>query len=154
MSLALSLGASSGLTYYYGDGSYFSGSVDEEGRPKEGSFYGKEGYLRYNGSFVRGHYHGEGTWYGERGETYRGQFHDGVMEGIGVLINPVKKERMEGHFSGGLVDGEAIWYRPDEIKLEGVFRRGHAHGKGVVTWDKLGYRYCFYSKIPIHLFMQ
>ena len=62
----------SNITYHYGDGSYYIGTVGREGRPKEGVMYSKEGTRRYNGSYERGLYHGEGTWYGDRGNEYKG----------------------------------------------------------------------------------
>ena len=35
-----------------------------------------------------------------------------------------------------MVSGNAVWHKPGiGVRLKGVFRRGHAHGPGVVTWD-------------------
>ena len=109
------LSVSFGLTYHYGDRSYFVGSVDGVARPREGVQYSREGYVRYNGSYVGGLYHGEGSWFGDVGD-----------------------------FENGTVSGESVWDRPGlGVRLEGVFRRGHAHfvhGLGVVIWDDTGYR--------------
>ena len=69
------------LTYYYGDGSYFTGSVDGEGRPSDGVFYSSKNTMSYNGSYVSGLYHGNGSWYGEGGEEYHGQFRRGGRRG-------------------------------------------------------------------------
>jgi len=129
------------LTYFYGDGSYFSGSVDEEGQPREGAFYEKKESLIYNGSFVDGLYHGVGSWFGGRGESYQGEFRRGEASGGGVWTNMNTGERVEGQFENGLVNGKAVWYKPAQgVRLEGVFKRGHAHGPGVVYWDGTGYR--------------
>ena len=35
------------LTYHYGDGTYFRGTVDSTGRPAEGELYTKDQQLRY-----------------------------------------------------------------------------------------------------------
>ena len=131
----------SSLTYHYGDGSYFTGTVDGDGRPKEGVQYSREEYLRYNGSYEGGEYHGEGSWYGEGGESYQGQFRWGEASGRGVWTNGKTGERVEGQFENSMVSGEAVWYRPGlGVRLEGVFKRGYAHGPGVVIWNNSGYR--------------
>ena len=62
------------LTYHYGDGSYFKGTVDSHGRPSQGEFYNEDGILTYNGSFVGGQYDGYGVMYGEDGAQYQGSF--------------------------------------------------------------------------------
>ena len=132
---------SNSLTYYYGDGSYYTGQVDGDGRPREGVAYSREGAVSYNGSWLGGVYHGDGSWYGEGGESYQGQFRGGEASGRGVWTSEKTGERVEGRFENGRVSGEAVWYRPGRgVRLEGVFKRGHAHGPGVVTWDDTGYR--------------
>ena len=131
------------LTYFYGDGSYFRGVVDAEGRPREGVQYDKEGTVKYNGSWVDGRYQGTGSWYGVtgQGEEYHGQWWRGEPGGRGVLSFGKAGERVEGKFEEGRVSGEAVWYRPSKgVRLEGMFKRGHAHGPGVVVWEDTGYR--------------
>ena len=49
-------------------------------------------------------------------------------------------EMIEGEFRNGIVSGGAVWERQDGVRFEGVFKRGHAHGPGVVTWTDSGYR--------------
>ena len=138
------LNVSMGLTYHYGDGSYFVGSVDGVGRPREGVQYNREGRVSYNGSYVGGVYHGEGIMYGEEGETYQGHFRGGQASGRGVWSNGRTAERVVGLFENGTVSGPAVWDRPGKgVRLEGVFKRGHAHGAGVVIWDDIGYRLGF-----------
>eukprot|EP00092_Neocalanus_flemingeri_P031932 GFUD01034692.1.p1 GENE.GFUD01034692.1~~GFUD01034692.1.p1 ORF type:complete len:217 (-),score=47.68 GFUD01034692.1:24-674(-) len=132
---------SSSLTYYYGDGSYYTGSVDGDGRPREGVAYSREDVVRYNGSWLGGLYHGDGSWYGEGGESYQGQFRGGEASGRGVWTSGETGERLVGQFENGAVSGEAVWYRPGAgVRLEGEFKRGHAHGPGVVYWADAGYR--------------
>ena len=92
--------------------------------------------MRYNGSYERGLYHGEGSWYGEGGEEYQGEFREGEASGRGVWRNSKTGERLEGQFRRGMVSGNAVWHKPGiGVRLKGVFRRGHAHGPGVVTWE-------------------
>ena len=50
------------------------------------------------------------------------------------------EEMIEGEFKNGTVSGRAVWERQDGVRFEGVFRRGHAHGPGVVSWSDSGYR--------------
>jgi len=132
----------SSLTYHYGDGSYYTGAVDSEGRPREGVLYSRAGHVSYNGSYERGLYHGEGSWYGEGGEKYQGEFRGGEASGKGVWTDKNTGEKVEGQFKNGMVSGEAVWDRPVHgVRLEGVFKRGHAHGHGVVVWPDMGYKF-------------
>ena len=50
-------------------------------------------------------------------------------------------EMIQGSFNNGTVTGVAVWERQDGVRFEGVFRRGHAHGPGLVTWFGDGYRW-------------
>ena len=50
-------------------------------------------------------------------------------------------EMIQGSFDNGTVTGVAVWERQDGVRFEGVFRRGHAHGPGLVTWHGDGYRW-------------
>ena len=79
------------MTYHYGDGSYFIGTVDRclhligwidkyslpigyrHGRPSQGEYY-ENGMLRYNGSWHEGKYDGSGVLFGENGDFYEGHF--------------------------------------------------------------------------------
>ena len=134
------LSLSTTLTYYYGDGSYFAGTVDSDGRPQKGSFY-REDFLIYYGNYEGGLYHGTGSWYGAGGESYQGQFRGGEASGRGVWTSETTGERVWGQFERNMVSGRAFWYRPGlGVKLEGVFKVGFAHGPGVVSWDDTAYR--------------
>jgi len=141
------LSVASCLTYHFGDGSFFVGTVDEGGRPKQGVLYRKKDQVHYNGSYEGGLYHGEGIWYGEGGESYRGQFRQGEASGLGLWSNEKSGETIEGQFANGSVSGEALWLRPAiGLRIKGIFRRGHAHGKGDVIWDDNGYRFSTHFK--------
>jgi len=132
------------LTYYYGDGSQFIGDVDSNGKPKQGVLYnsnkgvsGKSDMvMQYNGSFRDGVYHGNGSWYGQDGHSYQGQFNHGQANGQGVWTTK-KGERIEGQFLNHTVHGEAVWSYPslgEGWRMKGEFKRGHAHGKGVMYY--------------------
>lgn len=123
------------LTYQYGDGSYFNGTVDYMGRPSQGELYSQNQQLRYNGSFKQGQYHGEGFLAGQKGHSYTGQFMYGKASGRGVWVTR-KGERIEGEFLNHTVNGEATWTWPSEgTRMEGVFKRGYAHGPGTLYFQ-------------------
>jgi len=120
------------LTYHYGDGSYFTGSVDSMGRPSQGLLYTEKQTLRYNGTFKGGQFHGSGTWEGDGGHKYTGQFFYGKAHGKGVWTT-AEGDIIDGQFKNHTVSGEAVWSWPgDGSRMEGVFKRGYAHGPGVL----------------------
>merc|ERR1712212_396164 len=122
------------LTYHYGDGTYFRGTVDSTGRPAQGELYTKDQQLRYNGSWRGGLFHGRGVW-NEGGHTYTGGFLYGKAAGEGVWVTE-KGERIEGHFQNHTVNGKAVWSWPGEgSHMEGSFKRGYAHGPGVLYFS-------------------
>lgn len=130
------LSACSGLTYFYGDGSYFQGTVDMMGRPSEGALFNRDKGVKYNGTFKNGLYHGDGTWYGENGHKYEGEFKYGSGNGKGIWTT-IKGEKISGNFVNHTVNGAAVWEWPqmgDRVRMEGLFKRGHAHGPGVMYY--------------------
>jgi len=130
------------IIYNYGDGSYYIGSVDENGRPSgEGEFHNSTGQLTYKGNFTGGNWHGWGTWYGKHGDIYEGEFVGGQGDGRGTWYTD-KNEMIVGEFKNHTVHGQATWYYgPDKsIRLHGSFKRGHVHGNGTM-YMKNGRRY-------------
>jgi len=109
-----------GLKYYYGDGSYFIGEVDEHGRPNgHGQFHNTSGALEYDGEFSEGHPHGYGTWFGEDGTVFKGQFRFGRSSGKAICLKP-NGDKIEGDFlnlrpHGSIVFTKAVF--SDEIDL-------------------------------------
>merc|ERR1712018_1106240 len=86
------------LKYFYGDGSYFIGDVDDHGRPSgHGKFHNTSGALEYDGEFSEGHPHGYGTWYGEDGTVFKGQFRYGRSSGKAIYLKP-NGDKIEGDF--------------------------------------------------------
>jgi len=122
------------LTYHFGDGTYFRGTVDNTGRPAQGELYTKDQQLRYNGTWRGGLFHGKGVWK-EAGHTYKGGFLYGKAAGEGVWETD-KGERIEGQFQNHTVNGKAVWSWPGEgSRMEGSFKRGYAHGPGVLYFN-------------------
>jgi len=125
-----------GLTYYYGNGSHYVGDVDQLGRPSGmGQYYTKGGNLMYNGTFNDGVFEGEGVWFSNNGHKYQGDFLWGLGNGAGTWTTP-RGDKIAGHFRNHTLAGEAVWtFAEDSPRLErmsGLFRRGLAHGDGVV----------------------
>lgn len=134
--LSLSFSVCSGLTYFYGDGSYFEGTVDINGKPQQGLLFNHDKVIQYNGTFKDGLYHGSGIWYGEGGHVYQGQFLYGKANGEGVWTTGAG-ERIVGQFLNHAVNGEAVWSWPKMgggVRMEGMFKRGHAHGDGIMYY--------------------
>lgn len=108
-----------GLKYYYGDGSYFIGDVDDFGRPSgHGTFHNTSGILEYDGEFLEGHPHGYGTWYGADGTVFKGQFRYGRSNGKAINLKP-NGDKIEGEFlnlrpHGNIVLTKAIMNRDEK----------------------------------------
>jgi len=122
------------IRYDYGDGSFYTGSVDSSGRPSgEGSYHNRTGDLTYWGNFSQGQWHGYGTWYGSNGDRYEGEFSHGKGSGHGTWYRANSDEMIVGQFRNHMVSGPATWYygRDHSKRMEGNFRRNYAHGYGV-----------------------
>jgi len=145
-----------GLTYNYGDGSYYVGEVDNYGLPKgTGKFYNTSGNLEYHGDFYDGVPHGNGTWYGGDGSVYVGSFRYGRSSGQGVMTYR-SGETIVGEFLDmkphGRVVYEAATSDTDSIPhgdstltdknapltVKGQFRHGMAHGNIVILYQVSG----------------
>merc|ERR1719150_3327859 len=87
------------LTYHFGDGTYFRGTVDNTGRPAQGELYTKDQQLRYNGTWRGGLFHGKGVWK-EAGHTYKGGFLYGKAAGEGVWETDKGEDFSMGRESG------------------------------------------------------
>jgi len=120
------------LTYNYGDGSFYVGEVDEQGRPFGiGRFYNTSGNLEYEGEFMSGVPHGVGKWFGADGSVYHGKFRFGRSFGHAVMIK-ANGDRIEGNFLDMKPHGTMVITSGDNsqmVKIEGQFRYGMAHGK-------------------------
>lgn len=61
--------------------------------------------------------------------TYAGELKDGRPDGAGRM-EIRSGEVVDGHWSAGEVEGEAIWIDADGNRYEGAFRHGKPNGKG------------------------
>jgi len=96
------------LTYNYGDGSFYVGEVDEQGRPDgPGKFYNTSGNLEYDGEFFEGVPHGVGTWYGADGSMYQGKFVYGRSSGQATMIT-ANGDQVEGEFLDMKAHGNVV----------------------------------------------
>lgn len=142
LTLMVLVNSSKEIRYDYGDGSYYTGSVDTNGRPSgEGRYHNRTGHLTYIGNFSHGQWHGYGTWFGSNGDRYEGEFVRGRGSGRGTWYT-ANNEMIVGEFRDHTVSGQATWYYGlnKNKRMEGNFRRGHAHGHGVM-YLKNGLRY-------------
>jgi hypothetical protein len=120
------------IRYDYGDGSFYKGSVDRNGKPSgQGEYYNSGGNLTYVGNFHNGAWHGPGTWYGRHGDRYEGDFVHGQGSGKGTWYR-ANREMIIGEFKNHTLNGEATWYHNKRKMFEGNFRRGYAHGHAVM----------------------
>jgi len=119
-----------GLRYNFGDGSYFIGSVDYQGRPSgQGQYHNPTGQLEYDGEFLGGQRHGEGILYQADGSIYKGQFRFNKPNGQGVLRRK-NGDEIVGKFKNGQPHGKMEVTMNDKgHKIEGQFRHGMAHGR-------------------------
>ena len=118
--------------------------------PKEGKnikTYEISGDLIYEGDFLNGNYHGQGTLY-ETGKyekkgifsvykrkKYIGQFINGKYEGIGKLyIDHIYGKYLfyQGKFNNNIFNEEGtLYYRNGQKYYEGTFKNGEICGKGI-----------------------
>jgi len=124
-----------GVSYNYGNGSYYEGFVDGWGRPSgHGKFYSDQGDLTYNGSFSGGLFNGTGEWFSTNGHKYQGEFLDGAASGLGTWFTPTG-DTIYGEFRDHKLHGDATWsfkHSRTLLKMIGQFRYGYANGTGTV----------------------
>jgi hypothetical protein len=86
-------------------------------------------YSEYSGEVRDGRPHGVGELRFRSGETMRGTFEAGLLEGEGLWIDAAGN-RIEGAFHAGRPDGHAVERRITGEIYEGAFRDGQRDGKG------------------------
>lgn len=89
----------------------------------------KKLFPEYEGDFVAGLRHGQGTLYYPNGSIYQGQFRFNQATGPGVLQRP-DGEQLTGEFKNGHPHGKVMVKLPgkEDQRIEGQFRHGMAHG--------------------------
>ena len=84
----------------------------------------------YEGEFLGGVRHGQGTQYNSDGSVFQGQFEFGYPQGFGVMQRP-NGDRIEGEFQNGHPHGKIVikLAGKKDHRIEGQFRHGMAHGR-------------------------
>ncbi|RHY73055.1 hypothetical protein DYB30_000666 [Aphanomyces astaci] len=99
--------------------------ITEEGRVfRRGKLRFANGDL-YDGEWVDGKRHGQGTFTYHDGLQYRGEFAANLFEGFGVLVAVDQKHPITG-----------VWVKGSTY--EGEFRGGKKHGKGLMVFGEGG----------------
>nr|XP_057937241.1 alsin-like isoform X2 [Doryrhamphus excisus] len=122
-------GASPGITAMSRTASY---TFTREGRFKD---------AQYTGSWHAGRVHGRGTMSWPTGQTYTGNFKNGLEDGYGECVIPNnmlnKAGCYQGHWRDGKIHGFGIYrYATGEV-YEGCFSDGQRHGYGMLSSGKL-----------------
>ncbi|ONF45227.1 PEGA domain-containing protein [Marinobacter lutaoensis] len=85
-----------------------------------------------NGTWIGGIRTGDGTYQGDTGLRYQGQFVDGAFHGRGTAWFP-DGSRYEGDWVRGKRSGEGLWRGADGAEYTGQFQDDRFHGKGTLT---------------------
>ncbi len=87
---------------------------------------------RYEGEFMDGDRHGQGTQYHANGSVeYRGSFRDNQRNGTGAYYYP-NGDRYVGQFAANIPNGKGTYYFTDGDKFIGQFRNGKRNGPGTL----------------------
>ena len=82
---------------------------------------------------------GKGTLVYNNGQTYAGDFVDGLYSGSGTLTN-AKGQKYVGTFVKGVMLGKGIATWPNGNRYEGEFAANQPDGKGTFSWQGGSYR--------------
>ena len=86
--------------------------------------------LEYDGEFSEGHPHGYGTWYGEDGSVFKGQFRYGRSSGKAVHIRP-NGDKLEGDFLNLRPHGIIVFTKANDIISKDLRSGGSNDSKGI-----------------------
>jgi hypothetical protein len=87
---------------------------------------------RYEGEFMDGDRHGQGTQYHANGRVeYRGSFRDNQRNGTGAYYYP-NGDRYIGQFAANVPNGKGTYYFADGDRFTGLFRHGKRNGPGTL----------------------
>ena len=87
----------------------------------------------YQGTFVDGRQHGQGSYRLPSGYAYEGEWIEGRIEGDGRATFPNGSVYV-GHFLAGQPDGKGKITYPDGGSYEGDWKAGRIEGQGVATY--------------------
>lgn len=83
----------------------------------------------YDGDWVGGLFHGQGSYRGLSGFTYSGEFIDGVPDGKGTTTWP-NGDRYVGGLHHNMRDGQGIYTFAEGGVYEGQYKNNKFHGQG------------------------
>lgn len=82
-----------------------------------------DGTLKYNGSLVAHKMNGKGTLVFENGDTYEGEFKNGIFHGRGTYTS-ASGWKYVGQFKNGYADGQGKLTTEGQATYEGRFKQG------------------------------
>ena len=96
--------------------------------------YNNDCYIKYDGSFLNGKYHGEGIEYFDYSKIkkYEGKFKNGIYDGKGIKYKSTGEEEFKGIFK----DGYLISGTQNTDSYIGEIMNGISNGKGKKYIDK------------------
>ena len=126
-------------TYTHVDGSKYEGEFKDGNMHGEGISTYPDGSSRYKGEFKNSLKNGKGSLVYRSGAKYEGEFKDGELT-EGVYIN-TEGDRYEGELKDLLPHGEGVLEFKGGGTYRGEFQNGMLHGKGILSYGGLIYRY-------------
>jgi hypothetical protein len=112
---------------FFVNGDYYTGELISGIPNGTGKYYQADGYLLYEGEFLDGKYHGQGSHFTDYA-TYTGEFLEGQLVQGKMLTNDVLE--YEGQFLDFYFHGEGKLYEYGQLSYEGDFVEGSKHGDG------------------------
>ena len=79
----------------------------------------------YTGNWMNGVHHGKGSHVWANGDSYSGDFINGLRTGVGIYIWSADGKKFIGEFTNGKIQGLGIVIRPNGTKSEGQFENNN-----------------------------
>ncbi|MBP2624202.1 MORN repeat-containing protein [Streptococcus oricebi] len=97
--------------------------VFTSGLPRKGVLSLENGAIHYDGSLVRDKMNGQGHLTFKNGDSYSGQFQNGLFHGQGTF-NSAAGWKYEGEFVNGQAQGQGKLTTENKVVYEGTFKQG------------------------------
>jgi hypothetical protein len=117
-----------------------------DGNWKSGKMEGLGTYLFVDNTSYVGHFHenrphGYGKTSYKHGQSYEGEFENGLFSGKGIYHSVNDKIKYEGEFFNGKRSGKGKLTFPSGLMYEGEFLEGKPHGKGKMVSKLTGWAF-------------